>query len=197
MRCGLLCKTNPIKPNLSNGRAGSCYILMSLDDIGVSPANSRCTQRRFVVDYTYQWRYNRGGFKEVTVVAKAEHNEQFDDDIPQSKADILRAKDIMPPFNANSAESSEAGGPQQKAEIPKFDLAEEIMAEHRKVTAVKRKSPSQKTESQQQKTPTESIRHIIPPRHISQKQMQIIAEIVARDIERLCKGASQNQKIML
>jgi len=26
MRCGLLCKTNPIKPNLSNGMAGSCYI---------------------------------------------------------------------------------------------------------------------------------------------------------------------------
>ena len=26
MRCGLLCKTNPIKPNFSNGRAGSCYI---------------------------------------------------------------------------------------------------------------------------------------------------------------------------
>ncbi len=26
MSCGLLCKTNPIKPNLSNGRAGSCHI---------------------------------------------------------------------------------------------------------------------------------------------------------------------------
>jgi hypothetical protein len=146
---------------------------------------------RFVVDYTYQLRYNRGGFKEVTVVTKADYNEQFDDDILQSKADILRAKDIMPPYSDRPPQKDATANPPEKMEIPKFDLAEEIMAEHRKATAVKRKSPGQKTEPQIQKPAGETVRHTILPGQISSKQMQIISEIVARDIEKLCKSISQ------
>ena len=145
------------------------------------------------LDYTYQLRYNRGGFKEVTVVAKADYNEQFGDDILQSKADILRAKDIMPPYSNRPSQKDAATNPSEKMEIPKFDLAEEIMAEHRKVTAVKRKSPGQKTEPQVQKSAGETVRHTILPGQISSRQMQIISEIVARDIEKLCKSISRSQ----
>ena len=35
MRCGILFKTNPIKPNLSNGRAGSCYIARVISTISL------------------------------------------------------------------------------------------------------------------------------------------------------------------
>lgn len=66
---------------------------------------------------------------------------------------------------------------QEKSEIPSFDLAEEIMAEQRKITAIRRKAPGKKTEAQ--------------PVDIEQplsEQEKIIAEIVARDIERLCRG---------
>ena len=55
---------------------------------------------------------------------------------------ILRAKDIIRPFNlkksAKSA-SSETAVP-KASEIPKFDIAEQIMAEHRKNALTKRKA---------------------------------------------------------
>ena len=96
-------------------------------------------------------------------MSKADSNEQIDDDIMQSRADILRAHDIIPGGRKHKAEqtkpakdtpaSSEAcpersrrDTQQQRVEIPKFDLAEKIMAEQRKVVAIKRKAPSKKTE---------------------------------------------------
>ncbi|MCX5634930.1 MAG: hypothetical protein NTW55_03685 [Planctomycetota bacterium] len=129
-------------------------------------------------------------------MAKADYNEQFDDDILQSKADVLRAKDILPPYRDKPPQKDAATNPSEKMEIPKFDLAEEIMAEHRKVTAVKRKSPGQKTEPKVQKPVGVAARHTILPGQISSRQMQIISEIVARDIERLCKSISQSQTMM-
>jgi len=141
-------------------------------------------------------RYNGCGFKEVPVVAKADYNEQFDDDTQQSKADVLRAKDIMPPYSNRPPQKNAATNPSGKTEIPKFDLAEEIMAEHRKVTAIKRKSPGQKTEPQVQKSAGETAGHTILPGQMSSMQMQIISEIVARDIEKLCKSISQSQEMM-
>ena len=75
----------------------------------------------------------------------------------------------------------------EQSEIPKFDLAEEIMAEHRKVTSKRRRSPQEITDAQKQTAKPETARHAI--RHfetIPLEQIQIIREIVARDIERLC-----------
>jgi len=173
---------------------------MSADDIGVSPnkwqVHPQRVNCRFVVDYAYQLRYNGSGFKEVPVVAKADYNEQFDDGTQQSRADVLRAKDIMPPYSNRPPQKGAATSPSGKTEIPKFDLAEEIMAEHRKVTAIKRKSPSQKTEPQVQKSAGETAGHTILPGQMSSRQMQIISEIVARDIEKLCKSISQSQTMM-
>ena len=71
--------------------------------------------------------------------------------------------------------------------IPKFDLAEQIMAEQRKIAAIRRKGPGKITKAQQQKQPVESIAHTVTPPPILSEQEQIIAEIVARDIEKLCR----------
>ena len=66
-------------------------------------------------------------------------------------------------------------------EIPKFDLAEEIMAEQRKITAIRRKAPGEKKELQSQEAEAERAQSY---------QEQIITEIVARDIERLLRGGN-------
>jgi hypothetical protein len=97
------------------------------------------------------------------------------------------------------------------SEIPTFDLAEQIMAEHRKMTSVRRKGPGKLARPTKKKHPAESIaRNVVPekghdsllgarcslyePRGSSPTARmpagpeQIIAEIVARDIENLCMG---------
>ena len=77
---------------------------------------------------------------------------------------------------------------QETSDIPKFDLAEQIMAEHRKNTAIKRKGPAQKAKPPKKQHPAESIGRNVMPRPILSGPGQIIAEIVARDIENLCIG---------
>lgn len=106
------------------------------------------------------------------------------------------------------------------SEIPTFDLAEQIMAEHRKVTAVKRKGPGKMAIPPKKQHPAESItqnvvseqglpctravqghdsspgagRSLYEPREsgpearIPTGPQQVIAEIVARDIENLRLG---------
>ena len=143
-------------------------------------------------------------------------NEQTDADILQCREDVLRASDVVPPYKGDTpktpaeaakreddkslqakeieprpAEAAKRGNdkPLQvketgpgRAEIPRFDLAKEIMAEQRKVTAIKRKGPGKKTEPA-----VEPIRYVTEPQGFTlSEQEQIITEIVARDIERLC-----------
>jgi len=77
---------------------------------------------------------------------------------------------------------------QETGEIPKFNLAEQIMAEQRKITAVRRKGPGKMARPPQKRHPAESIGRNVMPRPILSGPGQIIAEIVARDIEELCAG---------
>ena len=77
---------------------------------------------------------------------------------------------------------------QETNEIPKFDLADQIMAEHRKNTSIRRKGPAKKTKPPKKKHPAELIARQVAPRPIISEPQQIIAEIVARDIENLCIG---------
>jgi len=160
----------------------------------------------------------------------------------QDDTDVLRAEDIQ--------EASEARPSDGRGEIPKFDLAEQILAEQRKITAIRRKAPGKprrlpslappllsatpvpaatqrvqiadkgvtrvqpqggaagkKTESRPsdgrgeppvQEREVESIGYTInparqktgvkPPPLTLSEQGRIIAEIVARDIEKLRRG---------
>ena len=115
-------------------------------------------------------------------------------------------------------EASESHPSDGRGEIPKFDLAEQILAEQRKITAIRRKAPGKpqrlpsqdgaagkKTELRPldgrgeppaQEGEVESIGYPAhqkmggfqqPPLTLSE-QGRIIAEIVARDIEKLRRG---------
>ncbi len=72
-----------------------------------------------------------------------------------------------------------------KHEIPKFDLAEEIMAEQRRITAIRRKAPGKKTEAQRPQPQAQPVGYTTE-KPLSEQE-KIIAEIVARDIEKLCR----------
>ncbi|MHC4594871.1 MAG: hypothetical protein ACYS19_08005 [Planctomycetota bacterium] len=166
----------------------------------------------------------------------------------QGDADVLRAQDIVPPYNKKIQQNRDfqkmetddvpaepADVEQKKGKIPKFDLAKEIMAEQRKITAIRRKAPSKtgpirdpkdlgpkdkgsngagmieaglrraphrngagraqsscvaglgkRKQAPSPESGTESISYTIQPPPVLAEQEQIIAEIVARDIEQLC-----------
>jgi len=121
-------------------------------------------------------------------------NKRIDADILRGKVDILRAHDIIPGSPLPEAEKSQQQAPpnqtppgRQIAEVPKFDLAEDIMAEQRRITAFKRKPPGKKDLNQSRQPQAEpaerSIRRLIPHQL---EQDEIIVDIVARDIKRLC-----------
>ena len=124
--------------------------------------------------------------------------------LPLRRKDILRAKDIIP----GAASPAGKGEGVSNTDIPRFDLAEDIMAEHRRLTAVRRKGPDspepvnltpspapsaclrKQTEgavavmglgktSQSSHSFSEGFNYISDP---------IIADIVTRDIERLCSS---------
>ena len=172
---------------------------------------------------------------------KDRSSEQTDADILRCRADILRARDVMPPYDEKARESTDsqytdkdtnrsaaiaetptANPPKvcedaapipietvehktaespmvttvnhksavtnqhEKHEIPKFDLAEEIMAEQRRITAIKRKAPGKKTEAQRSEPQAQPVGYTTE--QPLSEQEKIIAEIVARDIEKLCRG---------
>ena len=125
----------------------------------------------------------------------------------QDEGSVFRAEDIVPP---NDKETHPITGAAHDAnEIPKFDLAEQIMAEQRKITAVKRKAPGkpqppfllpQKARGQDGAAGKKVKVPVLPPNVQSVgynikhpppallRHEQIISEIVARDIEKLCRG---------
>lgn len=163
----------------------------------------------------------------------------------QDDADVLRARDIVPPYNKKihqeqdfqKTETDKRESPssqnrrkqpseditsppaekkaerpddvpteaadveQRKRKIPRFDLAEQILAEQRKIAAMRRKAPpkagmnsvgvgrpGRKAEAPSRESAVQSVRYTIQPPPMVSEQEQIIAEIVARDIEKLCRG---------
>jgi hypothetical protein len=136
-------------------------------------------------------------------------DKQKHSDIEQHKSDILRAHDILPPYDKlvqqpaqrkhiePAGDEKPANNPPQteKHDIPTFDLAEKILAQQRKTASFKRKSPA----DEDKPAPAEQVKPAIPV--ISAKLRQpavettykpatahsdsLIAEIVARDIERI------------
>ena len=121
---------------------------------------------------------------------------------PLAGGKAKRAKDIP---------AEPAGVVQERSEIPKFDLAEQILAEQRKITAIRRKAPGKprrlpslapavtpvqaqdgaagkKPKAPDRQPQAQSTDYAIKqPPSILSEQEQIVAEIVARDIEKLCR----------
>jgi len=145
------------------------------------------------------------------VANKSSNNEQIDADILRGKKNILRASDIMPPYSTGQevkpqeattdkertkrikpSKEKPAGALSSQGtrpEIPRFDLAEQILAEQRRISAIRRKAPNKKTDAQEAEKEVEPVGYAVGWSTPAEPyQQQIIAEIVARDIERLCRG---------
>jgi len=106
------------------------------------------------------------------------------DNVPEARVEEVKPAECIPP---------PATTEQQKSEIPRFDLAEDIMAEHRRITAIRRKAPGQIDEAQKQVREAESAVYTTEkPSPALSEQEEIIVDIVARDIERLCMGGSSS-----
>ena len=124
----------------------------------------------------------------------------------QDESGVLRAEDVVPPYSLehriehnlpiaadqahyiDTSSNENIDGLQVVSEIPKFNLADQIMAEQRKITSIRRKAPGKKTKEPDRQHQIESIGYVIKPvRSLSEKEL-IIAEIVARDIEKLYRG---------
>jgi hypothetical protein len=102
----------------------------------------------------------------------------------QYNADVLRGKDIIPGAGRTVGEDEVANQP----DIPRFDLAEDIMAEQRRLTAVRRKGPSSIIDTTCPSAPERASKIANrEPSHLD----SIITDIVARDIERLYVGDFQ------
>lgn len=103
------------------------------------------------------------------------------------RPDVLRIKDIIP--GAPGAGVNEGD---QRVDIPRFDLAQDIMAEQRRLTAIRRKGPGgleRPSSPVSRLSLTEPRLTIDDGRWASADWDPIIADIVAKDIERLCGGA--------
>jgi len=108
-----------------------------------------------------------------------------DDAKSARRPDILRARDIIPgadkPLNQPIT-----------SDIPQFDLAEDIMAEHRRLSTVRRKAPGSQMPSVI--TPVAAPKPLNTSEHsrygfsngFNLPSDPVIADIVARDIERFC-----------
>ncbi len=113
----------------------------------------------------------------------------------QNDTDILRTEDILPPYTEKNQQQQKQLSKfntmdtvQKKGEIPKFDLADHIMSEQRKTAAIKRKGPGRINKADNRKQDIRSTDYNIKPQPMLSQQEKIVAEIVARDIEKLCRG---------
>ncbi len=119
----------------------------------------------------------------------------MDGSTPFKPARVLRAADVIPPFENDSASSN---NPTSRDPIPTFDLAESILAEQRRLASGKRKRARSAGSSgavepervRMEETPPvhpPAAAALIPPYDLAELH-QVVAGIVSRDIERLCTG---------
>jgi hypothetical protein len=121
-------------------------------------------------------------------VSKVDTGKHCDDNGPkQSSKDTTSRPGGKRAKPANGPPAEPADAMQETSGIPKFDLAEQIMAEQRKIAAIRRRGPGKKAEAPKQQRKVESIAYTVEPPPILSEQEQIVAEIVAGDIEKLCK----------
>lgn len=99
-----------------------------------------------------------------------------------------KARRVQEP-KSNDGNASLTKQPSSAPAIPTFDLAENILAEHRRRAAKRRKAPGQaQVEPEAQPARPAVKTHVVEPPSQDLLDLQcVVAEIVARDIERLCR----------
>jgi hypothetical protein len=109
---------------------------------------------------------------------------------PTKHGRVLRARDVIPPFDKN------AQPPKDGVEIPSYDLAENILAEQRRAAGRRRRGPGRAGAGPG--ACPQKAGHGDPPLRASQDLLElqrVVAEIVARDIERLCRKPDRSTYI--
>ncbi len=95
------------------------------------------------------------------------------------------------PLMAAVVEANKAKSQRQKGEVPQFNLAEQIMSQQRKATAVKRKAPAVRVGPvQSPAVPNKPSGFLVSISPRVSNHAKIVAEIVARDIRELCRNKS-------
>ncbi len=103
---------------------------------------------------------------------------------------VVKANKVSKIEQAKSPKSEPviSGNESRESEIPKFDLAEQIMARQRNISATKRLKPEKAVEAQPDEfhanTPENGVDELVTT---EPEKCRIISEIVARDIEKLCR----------
>jgi hypothetical protein len=117
---------------------------------------------------------------------------------PTKRGRVLRAVDVIPPFD------KDAQRPEDGVGIPSYDLAENILAEQRQAAGRRRRGPSHAGagpcacpgavgQPRGRVPKREEIAFGVPvaPADLASPDLRelqrVVAEIVARDIERLCR----------
>jgi len=103
--------------------------------------------------------------------------------------------DVIPPFDKN------AQPPEDGVEIPSYDLAENILAEQRRAAGQRRRGPG-RAEAELIVSARAGARDLSPlpsgPAAQDLLELQrVVAEIVARDIERLCRRPDRSSYVRL
>lgn len=119
----------------------------------------------------------------VQGAAMSEKKKQHDAGAGRGKVKVLRARDIIP--GNDTPAGPVTTDEHNQSRIPSFDLAQRIMSEQRKATATRRKGPGRSEPAVPQQPSTSSKRGSMS---IGSEHDDVIAEIVKRDIERLCRG---------
>ncbi len=114
----------------------------------------------------------------------AEKDIQADDLKTPRGPEILRAKDVIP----GAVGPAGKGDGVSSTDIPRFDLAEDIMAEHRRLTAGRRKGPGDPAPADLTPVKKPFLSRYGFSEGFNAAGDPVIADIVARDIERLCRG---------
>jgi hypothetical protein len=112
----------------------------------------------------------------------------MDGSTPFNSSRVLRAADVIPPFENNDASG---GGPMSRDPIPTFDLAESILAEQRRLATGKRRRSNRCREERTAPAQAEPGVAVALQERASvdlAELHRIVAGIVSRDIERLCTG---------
>jgi hypothetical protein len=112
---------------------------------------------------------------------------------PQPPKSERRVRHVQEP-KSNDGNVSLTEQPPMAPEIPAFDLAENILAEHRRTAARRRKAPGQvQAEPEVQSARPVVKTHVVePPSQDLLDLHRVVAEIVARDIEQLCKNPARS-----
>lgn len=120
---------------------------------------------------------------------------------PVKRGRVLRAADVIPPFGKNVPPPEDVG------DIPSYDLAENILAEQRQAAGQRRRGPGAgggtKTDDRRPATEGAAVLRSLssvlrdPAAPDLPDIQRVVAEIVARDIERLCRRPDRSSRVQL